>query len=407
MKKILVCLLVLLAGTSVIMAQQKVDLSKIGKVKLLLWTKEGPAEKAFQYVEELTKDFTAAYPNITFDVVNKSIDGLREDFQTASLAGEAPDLLWTVSDHVGPFHAADIIQSVDKLFDLSKFIPATLLGVQADGKTWGIPIYNGNHLMLLYNKSLVPKPPATTDELLAMAKKFPAGVYPLVWDQTEPFWLIPWLGAFKGKVFAADGKTPTLNTPEMVKTLQFMYDMKVRLAPKESGINEVNSLFREGKAAMIINGDWSLSGYSTMPEGGFGIARIPKLSATGEWPTPYTSAVFFMFPSELKGAKLQAAQGFVNFVTSKDRQLEIVKSLSKIPVTEEAYNDPLISSDPIIKASADQLRVGIPMPTSLEMRCVWDSLRPEMKAVLAGTKKPADAAAEMQKTVLECLKRYQ
>ena len=55
----------------------------------------------------------------------------------------------------------------------------------------------------------------------AAAKK-----YGLVFNQTESFWLVPWLGGFGGPVFAADGVTPTLNTDAMTGALKFLYDLK-------------------------------------------------------------------------------------------------------------------------------------------------------------------------------------
>ena len=70
-----------------------------GDFALTMWTKEGEADGSFQYVKSLTDAYTAAHPNVTFEVVNKDVEALREDFQTSSLAGDPPDLLWTVSDH--------------------------------------------------------------------------------------------------------------------------------------------------------------------------------------------------------------------------------------------------------------------------------------------------------------------
>src|SRR5688500_18125121 len=46
--------------------------------------------------------------------------------------------------------------------------------VQWEGKTYGIPT-NTNVQLLWYRKDLVPTPPETWDEMIAMAKKLPAG----------------------------------------------------------------------------------------------------------------------------------------------------------------------------------------------------------------------------------------
>ena len=376
------------------------------KVNLILWTKEG--EEALDWNKSLIEEFMATHPEITVELVKKlNVEVLREDFLTASLAGAAPDILWTVSDHAGPFVAADIVEAVDNLFDLNMYVGSAMDAVKLEGKYWGIPISNGNQLMLLYNKKLIAEAPKDTDELFALGKTLTTGGnYALVWNQTEPFWLVPWLGGFKGKVFAADGVTPTLNTPEMVATLKFLHDMKfdAKIVPPECDYDGADTLFKEGKAAMIVNGDWSISGYVSALGDDLGVARIPKVSATGEWPKPYTSGVYFMLTKGISGDKLKAAQDFIGFVSTKEKQLEMVKLLNRLPALKEALDDPLITDNPILKGSADQMVVGTPMPTVLEMRCNWDSMKPEMLAVLADTKSPEDAAKLMQSSADSCIK---
>jgi len=194
MKKFLTVLLVL------VMLMGLVTIAS-AKVNLILWTKEG--EEALDWNKSLVEEFMKANPEVAIELVHKiNVEVLREDFLTASLAGAAPDILWTVSDHAGPFVAADIIEPVDNLFDLGIFVESALAAVDLEGQHWGVPVYNGNHLMLLYNKKLIAEAPKDTDELFAVGKKLTTeGNYALVWNQTEPFWLVPWLGGFKGKVY--------------------------------------------------------------------------------------------------------------------------------------------------------------------------------------------------------------
>ena len=379
-------------------------------VTIVMWTKEAEADGSLQFVQSLADAYTALNPEITFEVTNKDVETLREDFLTAGLAGSLPDLLWTVNDHAGPFTDAELLLPVDDLFNLDLYVDSALAAARLGGKTWGVPISNGNHLMLLYNTDLVATPPANTDELLAMGKGLTSGEqYGLVYNQTEPFWLVPWLGGFGGAVFAEDGKTPTLNTPEMVATLQFLYDIKYTtpIVPAESDYNGADTLFKEGKAAMIINGDWSLGGYRDVLGDKLGVARIPMVSATGEWPKPYTSGVYFMLPYTLEGAKLEAVKGFINFVNSPTNQALAIAKLNRLPALKAALEDRLIADDPILKGSADQMVVGTPMPTVSEMRCNWDAMKPEMQAVLANTKTPEEAVAAMQTAADDCIAKLQ
>ncbi|MBA4420231.1 MAG: sugar ABC transporter substrate-binding protein [Anaerolinea sp.] len=378
------------------------------EVKLTVWTKEAEEGGGLPYVQALADAFSAANPGVTFEVINKDVETLREDFQTASLAGAAPDLLWTVSDHVGPFQTADLIQPVDGLVDTSMYVDSAVEAVKLPGVegTWGVPISNGNHLMLLFNKSLIAEAPADTDAFVAAAKAVTAGdVYGFAYNQTEPFWLVPWLGGFGGSVFAEDGVTPTLNTPEMVATLKFLHDIKFvdAITPTESDYNGADALFKEGKAAMIVNGDWSLSGYKEALGDKLGVAALPMVKATGKYPAPYTSGVFFMVPKDLAADKLAMVKSFMEFATNDTNQLDMVAKLNRLPALKTALASELITGDPILAGSAAQMSYGTPMPIVLEMRCNWDSMKPEMIAVLADQKTAEDAAVKMQEAADACM----
>ncbi len=405
MKKLLLVLVTLALLGGAAFARGGAEPPK-GPVQIALWTQEGESDGALQFVKKLADAYTAKYPNITFDVLNKETETLRQDFLAASLANSGPGLLWTVNDHAGPFSVAGVIQPVDKFFDLSKYVPSVVMG----GKTWALPISSGNHLMLLYNKDLVKTPPKTTDELISMGKTLTTGGrYALAWNETEPFWLVPWLGGFGGQVFAADGRTPTLNTKAMVDTLQFMYDLKTKygIAPKEADYATADTLFKEGKAAMLINGDWSLGDYKKAFGDKLGIAPLPKVSATGLWPAPYTSGKYFMFPTSDTGDLLQAGIAFAQFATTYENQMDLTKTLSRLPALKQALADEYVKNDPILQGSAAQMALGTPMPSVVEMRANWDAMKPEMNAVFAGSKSAADAAKAMQDAAVLAIKNMQ
>ena len=367
-----------------------------------LWTQEGESDNAYQYVVSLTDAFTALYPNITFEVVQKDTETLREDFQTASLAGAAPDLLWTVSDHAGPFTTAGLIQPVQDYFDMDLYVPSVVMNDQ----TWAVPISSGNHLMLIYNKDLVAEPPTTTDELISMGQELTHDdQYGLVYNETEPFFIAPWWGGFGESVFAADGVTPTLNTEAMVNTLQFLYDLKYtyKITPASMDYDTADTLFKEGKAAMLVNGDWSLGGYQEVLGDKLGVAPLPKVTATDTYPAAYTSGKYFMLPKDLAGAKLNAVIKFIEFATNEENQLNQLSTLSRLPGLKSVLSNEAISSDPILAGSSLAMSYGIPMPTVVEMRCVWDAIKPEQTLVFAGSETPTDAAAAMQAAAEACI----
>lgn len=386
------------------------------KMTITLWTKEGEGEEGlggetiYGEIVNLTKKFSQTHPGVEFEVVSYGVEDLRQNFQSAAFAGAGPDLLWTVSDHAGPFEAMKLIKPVDEVFDkayIDKFVKPGIEAVELGGKVWGVPLNVGNHLMLIYNKNLIANPPKDTDELIKVGMELTKDLdgdgkpdqYGLVYNLNEPFFFAPWLGGFGG--WPLDGTEPTLNTPAMVNALQFVQDLKFKhkIVPMECDYDAADSLFKEGQAAMIVNGDWSLSSYLTdevKKKVDLGIARIPKVTETGLWPSPMTSGIYFMFPEYVSDDKIEVIKDFVEYVCSEEVQLMFLEAHMRLPALEEALTNPLVTNDPIIKGSSDQMVVGKPMPTVPEMRAAWDAIRPNQEAVMAGKAKPEDAAKAMQ-----------
>jgi arabinogalactan oligomer/maltooligosaccharide transport system substrate-binding protein len=375
-------------------------------VKLVLWiTEDIPA---LQYVQSLTLAYSDLYPEVTFEVVNKQNETLREDFQKASRNSVPPDILWTGSDDTAYFVEKKLIQPVDDLFDLSLYVDNALEAATVDGDRWGVPVSNGNHLMLYYNKSLVPVPPSNTDEMFDIAKRITdstSGIYGLVFDQTSPLWVLPWLGSFGGAILAEDGITPTLNTREMIATLQFLQDLKIieEVLPAESDSLLSDNLFQEGKAGMIINRDWELNGYKDVLGEKLGIAPLPQMVASGLWPTSFTIGKFIMLSSGLKGSRLDLVRDFIIYATNVENQLEMVTGIGRLPANKAALGNELITADPFLDIAAQQMARGIPLPTGSEMRCALDSMHTEIQVVLNGLTTPEDAANGMQTAAESCI----
>jgi arabinogalactan oligomer/maltooligosaccharide transport system substrate-binding protein len=193
----------------------------------------------------------------------------------------------------------------------------------------------------------------------------------------------------------------------MKKTLQFVQDLKFKdqVVPKECDYGCADTLFKDGKAAMIINGDWSLGEYTNITATktiDLGTAPIPQVKGA-DWPKAYTSGTYVMFPTSLKGDKLEAVKKLVNYFISDDVQLSWVKSDKRLPSVAKLYSDKLITDDPILKGSAADLANGTGMPPQAEMRCIWDAMRPNQEAVMANKMTPADAAAAMQTAAEKCV----
>jgi arabinogalactan oligomer/maltooligosaccharide transport system substrate-binding protein len=355
---------------------------------IVVWEQEDA--QVAPYIDSVFAAFKKLPENAGVEIVRTHYqpEDLRQQFQAASLAGVPPDLLLGPSDTAGLYAVSGFIVPVDGMFDFSKFNEPVVEAITLYGHTWGVPVSNGNHLLMFYNKKFVKAAPKTTDELFSFcageAKKYKLDRC-IAFDMGEPFWLMPWLGAFGG--WPMDGKTPTLDTKPMRDTLAFYLDLKYdkKYVPMECDYNCMDSLFKENKAAFIINGDWAISGYQKHLGKDFGLCVIPKLSSTGRWPSPMVSGKYFTFSSGLKPEKLALAKRLVEFYVSRENQVKQYQTLTRLPALKAAGSAKEITSDEVSRISLDQIIKGRPMPMATEMRAVWDSARNYMG--LATTKK--------------------
>jgi len=383
------------------------------KVTITMWEQEEETGRN-TVLYPLVNEFMEANPNITVEVTNYGNEELRTQFQTASLAGQAPEIIRCPNDFAGPFSVMGILLPIKDMFDqafLDTFLPGALAGGVVAGTLWGIPDQSGNHLMLLYNKALIPTPPADSDEMIEVAQAVTdeaAGIWGLVYNTQEPFWLAPFLGGFGGWVLDDATDMPTLDTPEMVKALQFMADLslKYKIVPPGCDYDTADTLFKEGKAAMLINGDWSLGGYAQIEGLDFGTAPIPKITETGLWPSPMTSGRYYMISNQVEPGtpKFDAVKKFVEFMTGEHAQEMWLEKFKKLPSNKNVAKSPLIQQDPILQGSAAQLEKGRGMPAAPQLRCFWDSARPGQQGVIAGTQTAEEAARKMQEDADRCIK---
>ena len=112
----------------------------------------------------------------------------------------------------------------------------------------------GNHLMLIYNKSLINSPPQNTNELIEIGKSLTKDLngdgiidqYGLVWNYTEPYFYVPWLGGFGDWIITQDSK-PSLNTEANIKGFEFIKSLRdvYEIIPKECDYEIANALFKQ------------------------------------------------------------------------------------------------------------------------------------------------------------------
>jgi arabinogalactan oligomer/maltooligosaccharide transport system substrate-binding protein len=374
-------------------------------ITITFWEQEG--EDVDVFIDGLIADFQTANPNITVERTHYENEALRDQFQTASLANAAPDLVRVPNDFAGPFSTLQIIAPASALFDdafLGQFFPGSLDPAKVGGTLWGVPDNYGNHLMLIYNKSLIAEPPATFEDLITQAKDLTKGdVQGFAYNLNEPFWGAGYYGAFGG--WPLDEKDqPTFDNQAFIDYLTFVAKLKTDgIVPQECDYACADTLMKDGKAAMIINGDWSLGDYTTALGDNLGVAPVPPIN--GKPYTEMTAGKYFMVSNVVvdDAARKDAVTKFITYMTSPEIQKKWLDEFKRLPSNTEIAKDPTIASDPILAGSMAALANGRGQPAAPEMRCAWDAWRPSLEGVMAGSTTPADGAKAAQAAADACV----
>src|SRR5262249_24932861 len=143
-------------------------------------------------------------------------------------ASDGVDLLWTTNEEIQQFAASDLLHAAD-FVTTTVFADPSVAGGTRAGTLYGVPVGTGKNRLLYYTKKLIKDPPQNTDALSKLAPtltKDVIGQYTLVYDTTDPFWLLPWLGGYKSSAVDTNGRTPLLDTKPMSQTLGLLKTFK-------------------------------------------------------------------------------------------------------------------------------------------------------------------------------------
>jgi maltose-binding protein MalE len=373
--------------------------------RIVIWHQMRPDEQVI--LQRQLNRFMTRHPGVRVEEMFKETETLRSAYVVGALAGQGPDLVYGPSDPVGIYVATKSIMPLEGILSesfLAAFDSSSLLRYQ--GHLYQIADKIGNHLALVYNKKYIQKPPETDIELIRVSKEIQSrygstggrpNVYGLTWNYIEPFFFIPFFTGFGGWVFDVDGVTPALDSQSMVAALKFVRRLRddEKIVPNEADYEIADALFKDGKAAMLINGDWSWAGYQQKGID-IGIAPLPKITSTGLWCAPMTSPKGYSVNINVSKERLPGVVELLEFLLSEECELETVRTLKTVPTRTALRSHPDIVGNEILQNSILQIARGKAMPVVPQMRAVWDAMRSSYQAVMGGAKSPEQAAREMQ-----------
>lgn len=405
---------VLFAGTLLVGCDKSNDQKHEGggkSVTINFWEQDDP--KAQKVLDELIENFQKKNPDILVNRTHVETEDIKKNYTTASLGKKGPDIVLGPKDNLELFLSRNLIVPISNIVGedfLKKLDSKALNAAKYNEKQYIIPDRWGNELLLIYNKKLVSQMPETFEELAAVCKKLQEDKkvqYGLVFDETDPLFTIPFLGAFGGKVFEGeqtDKAKVSLDTPVVKEWMQFIKELqKDEVIPKSADYDLANNLFKEGKAAFIINGPWSFNEYKEANLD-FGITALPPIK--GKFPMPYSTVMGYTVSASVAedNDKKEAVEKFLAYALNKDSQLKMVDVHNQLPTNLEAVDDANIQRNPLLAGRKDALDKSIPMPITAQMKPVWEAIRSIQQEVLKGGTKPEQAPGKMQKKAEDGIK---
>src|SRR5260370_28492307 len=232
------------------------------------------------------------YRSVTINLVHKP--NLTDAVTSAAGAGQGPDIVAWVDDQIGRWVKVEAIKPMDqwtsKDYMTSQYTQAAVDAATFEGKIYGMP-EAVEAITIIYNKKLITSSqiPKTTDGLVSFAKSYSQsnpGSYGVVWNPKDAYFQAPWIYGSGGFYFKADGSVGPNTSVTKARINLLAYFNGAMPAGVDYGI--ADTLFKEGKAARIINGPWSVADYVKAGVD-YGYATLPVVAGSGKPASPFVA----------------------------------------------------------------------------------------------------------------------
>lgn len=364
------------------------------------------------YMEEAAKAFekeSGTKVNIKTGDALGGLDKLSLDNQS----GKAPDVMMAPYDRVGGLGNDGQLAEVALNKD-SKTDKTTESLVTNGGKVYGAPAVIET-LVLYYNKDLLQEAPKTFGELEELAKdsKYDfAGEdgknTAFLADWTNFYYAYGLLSGNGGYVFGKNGTDPKdigLNNQGAIDGIEYAKTWYAKwpkgLQDTKGAANFIQTQFQEGKTAAIIDGPWKASSLKEAKVN-YGVATIPTLP-NGKAYSAFGGGKAWVIPAGANHP--EAAQKFVDFLTSTDQQKAFYDKTNEVPANTEARKYAVGKNDELTTAVVKQFENAQPMPNISEMSTVWDPAATMLFDAVSGKKSAKDAADDAVKLIKETIEQ--
>jgi arabinogalactan oligomer/maltooligosaccharide transport system substrate-binding protein len=333
---------------------------------------------------QILADLQQENPGLTVNVLQIPFDQVFNKWETEVAAGGGPDMFTVPNDNTGNQARAGLLAPLGDLLEgkTDAFPESSFAGATIGGEIYGVPGI-AKAVALYYNKSTIPEPPATTDDLFELL----ASDHKIAINQNN-YHNFGWLtGAFGGTLMDDTGKCVADQDSGMADALQFMADLKAAGANFETDGGKADTLFRQGEVDMIINGPWVLGDYKADLGDDLGVVPMPAGPAGPA--TPLSGVDYWHVNPNVSPEQQELAVDVALYLFGPEGA-QIYADVSGSPMVTKGVT----ASDPLVGAFAEAAAAGFPRPQTVEFGNWWGPFGDAVTKVMEGVSAPADAVAE-------------
>lgn len=359
-------------------------------VVLTIW--HGFIETEEALFREVVSDYMVTNPEVRVELLAVPFDQLEGKYLTEASAGGAPTMIVGPQDRMARYEEAGLLTEIeDSLEFLGDLVPAAVDGGRIDGKLVGIPVSN-KVVALYYNRSIVPTPPQSFEELLLLAEDHGLAL------TGNWFHNYMWGPAF-GSTFMDSNNKVVIDSPEGSRAYSFFRSVaSMPGVVVDSNDGDMDTLFRQGEVAFRIQGPWA-SGDTIRDLGieNVGVTKVPRIQGA-DFPRPWNQSEMISISVDSSPEEVDAAIQFLAFFTNAENQRKFLVESNWIPANSSVD----ISSNPVVGGFLEQVKYSDPFPVVSELGATWEPMGDAITKILEGVA-PANLAlkeaAELINTV--------
>ena len=327
----------------------------------------------------------AANPELTIEVVEQPFDQIFTKWRTDVAAGEGADMFIAPNDSLGQDAREESLLNLDEYLAgnpaLEGYLPVALEGSKVDGVFYMVP-ESLKAVALWYDKSALPTPPTTSDELLAGVTdgSIKIGINQGVYHQ------FGWTGAFGGELMDASGKC-TADTTGFADAFAYLKSLQAAGASFNTDGNALKTDFQTGKLNAIIDGPWQTADFRTALGDNLAVTTIPAGPSGAA--NPFTGTDGWYINPNLEADQAQLAVNVALALTAPAAEQVFVDDAGHVPA-----NPAVAITDPITQGFADAAAAGLPRPQNAQFNNWWAPFGDALNKVIDTGTEPATAVTE-------------